>query len=326
MNEEKRDLLEVLGAEAGELVSVGRFGIDGEKARDKLRLYQLADPRAWVLLVVEAVVLAGTTSVRFEFDADDVRIDCEGARLGAAELDNLLAALFVGIDEQATAAERLRARVRQQLAFAINAALALEPRFVRFSSGPSAAELAAAERAHAQAERAWTEAQRARARAELTQLEAELARRPIDADAARLVEPHASAPREPPSKPIVLGHRLELRPNAPDQLDSAPLTGDLQVHVRARIGPGALLPASEALLDAVARREQARLGHHPLRALRRAWLHLIANPRSLLRALDFSEAVIDECLARSRAAQPALAKAARRRTRASSPESGRRLL
>ena len=55
----------------GEVVSEGRFTLDRDKAREKMRQFQLADPRAYVLELVQAAVLKGAAEIAFDIDADD---------------------------------------------------------------------------------------------------------------------------------------------------------------------------------------------------------------------------------------------------------------
>jgi hypothetical protein len=46
----------------GQLIDTGSFTIDSQQARAKLREYLLADPHAYVLLLVEAAVLGGANT------------------------------------------------------------------------------------------------------------------------------------------------------------------------------------------------------------------------------------------------------------------------
>ena len=46
-----------------EFDSDGGFSLDREKAREKMRQFQLADPHRYVLLLVEAAVLRGATTI-----------------------------------------------------------------------------------------------------------------------------------------------------------------------------------------------------------------------------------------------------------------------
>jgi hypothetical protein len=48
---------------SGPAVATGAFGVDRDKAREKLRHFQLADPCAWLLEAVRAAVVAGATDI-----------------------------------------------------------------------------------------------------------------------------------------------------------------------------------------------------------------------------------------------------------------------
>ena len=124
------DVADALLAEleaGGELVGgEGRFTIDAGQARTKLRDYQLAEPEAYALLLVEAAVLGGAAPIEIESSASGLRLWLGPVAASRGELEQLFAAAFVdleGVDE----AEVRRRRVLQKLAFACNAALRLEP-------------------------------------------------------------------------------------------------------------------------------------------------------------------------------------------------------
>ena len=127
------ELLDQLQAE-GELAGRGGFSIDADKAREKLRQYQLAQPHRYVLLLVEAAVLAGASQLRFRIDSDDVELRLSDASFSADALENLYSALFTAPRPEATTTERTRWRASQQLALAVNAAMALNPRWLRIES------------------------------------------------------------------------------------------------------------------------------------------------------------------------------------------------
>ncbi|MCA9691312.1 MAG: hypothetical protein KC636_17035 [Myxococcales bacterium] len=120
-------LVSALHAE-GELDAEGGFTIDSEKAREKLRQYQLADPRTYVLLLVQAAVLRGATTISFDIDADDLRLHFDGAPFTHRELAELYGSMFLDRSSRAVQA-------RQELALALNAAMALNPRYIRVLSG-----------------------------------------------------------------------------------------------------------------------------------------------------------------------------------------------
>src|SRR5687768_9335323 len=119
----ERDLLSSLAT--GPAVAEGAFTVDREKAREKLRHFQLADPCAWLLEAVRAAVVQGATKVSVDTDADDVRIHFDGPPFTQADIDELYGAL---LSQNAPPA-------RQHLAVALNGAMALEPRFVKIEPG-----------------------------------------------------------------------------------------------------------------------------------------------------------------------------------------------
>jgi hypothetical protein len=112
-----------------ELESEGGFSLDREKARQKMRQFQLADPHRYVLLLVEFAALRGAKAIAFDIDADDMRMRCD-AVLEWEDLDELYTSLFV--DRSGAGI-----RSRRELALACNAVMALNPRFVEIISyGP----------------------------------------------------------------------------------------------------------------------------------------------------------------------------------------------
>jgi len=114
---------------AGRPDSDGEFSLDPAKAREKLRQFQLAEPHRYVLFLVEAAVLRGATKIEFFIDTDDMRMVFDGLPFGVDDLARIFVSLF---------AKRVADRERQALralAFGVNAAMALRPRFVRVSSG-----------------------------------------------------------------------------------------------------------------------------------------------------------------------------------------------
>jgi hypothetical protein len=113
-------------ARAGRPVAVasGTFTIDREKARDKLRHFQLADPCAWLLEAMRAAVVQGATRIEIEADSDDVHVRFDGRPFQEADLAEIHAALLA----------RRAPAGRQHLSAALNGAMALEPRFLRVES------------------------------------------------------------------------------------------------------------------------------------------------------------------------------------------------
>ncbi len=118
----------------GELDSVGEFTLDRRRAREKMRHFQLADPRAYVLELVQAAVLTGATEARFEIDADDMRLEFDGRPFTAEDFDQLYSSMF---------ARRKSSGARRQLALGLNAAMALDPGHVHVESGGARMEMRA---------------------------------------------------------------------------------------------------------------------------------------------------------------------------------------
>jgi hypothetical protein len=115
-------LIASLEAEA-EIVDHGEFTIDQAKAREKLRDYQLADPHAWVLLVVELAALLGARAVYFDYTQPDrTQIRFRSGAFAREQLAEPLSGVFAAT-EGAGEAERARRSAWQKLAIAINALL-----------------------------------------------------------------------------------------------------------------------------------------------------------------------------------------------------------
>ncbi|GAF77082.1 unnamed protein product, partial [marine sediment metagenome] len=119
--------IEDLASVDGE-ASDGAFSLDRETAREKMRQFQLAKPHSYVLELAAAAVLKYASRIDFEIDADDVRMQADGSPFVFEDFDNLYNSLFAwGVDRPI--------RARRQLAIAINAALSLNPRYIRIVSG-----------------------------------------------------------------------------------------------------------------------------------------------------------------------------------------------
>lgn len=115
-------LIASLEAEA-EMVDHGEFTIDHAKARDKLRDYQLADPHAWVLLVVELAALLGARAVYFDYAMpEQTQIRFRSGGLAREQLAEPLSGVFA-TTEGVGASERARRSAWQKLAIAMNALL-----------------------------------------------------------------------------------------------------------------------------------------------------------------------------------------------------------
>jgi len=114
----------------GRTDSEGRFTIDRETAREKLRHYQLADPLHYLLDLTRAAVARGANRIRFDIDATDIRMRFNGPPFTEQDVDGLYDDLFGGDAQPA----------RRCLATGLNAALALDPVWVRLESGALAYE------------------------------------------------------------------------------------------------------------------------------------------------------------------------------------------
>ena len=111
----------------GRVDSRGAFTLDREKARDKMQRFQLADPRHYLLLLVQAAVLKGARRIGLAIDADDVRLDHDGDPWSVEDLEQLYNAMFARTADPA-------ARARRELALGLNAAMAIAPRWLRLES------------------------------------------------------------------------------------------------------------------------------------------------------------------------------------------------
>ncbi|PRP92785.1 hypothetical protein ENSA5_46970 [Enhygromyxa salina] len=121
------DLIDDLRAD-GAVDSEGQFTLDREQARAKMQKFQLADPRRYVLELVQAAVLRGAETIEFEIDADDMRMRFDGAPFTEAEIDDLYGSLF-------TKGHGRKVRGVRQLALALNAALGMKPKHIHLRSG-----------------------------------------------------------------------------------------------------------------------------------------------------------------------------------------------
>jgi hypothetical protein len=106
----------------------GEFTLDRTVALEKLRRYQLAEPRAYVMELVQAASLKGATWIDFSVDTDDLWMRFDGRPFTADELQEVFAAVFRSdYDDEI--------RAQQELALGLNAAMALRPRWIRVTSG-----------------------------------------------------------------------------------------------------------------------------------------------------------------------------------------------
>lgn len=103
----------------------GGFSVDVDKAKTKLERFRLANPIFFTVELVQAAVLSGATRVDITVDADDFVLGFEAARpLGRDDLTDLESAVLVRGPQSHPA--------RLQLALAISAAQALQPKRLTF--------------------------------------------------------------------------------------------------------------------------------------------------------------------------------------------------
>jgi hypothetical protein len=112
----------------GQHDSHGQFTLDRAQARAKMQKFQLVDARRYVLELVQAALLRGAIDLRFDIDADDLRMRFDGESFRAEELGELWASIFTDGDEPLL-------RGLRQLALGLNAALGLNPRRITVRSG-----------------------------------------------------------------------------------------------------------------------------------------------------------------------------------------------
>lgn len=122
----------------GTVDSQGGFTLDREKAREKMRQFQLADPREYLLQLIRAAHLLGATRIHVEVDADDMHMTFDGRPFKEADFEELYDALFGRADDPAVAA-------RRHLALGLNAALGLDPRRIVVDSGAARLQVAPGE-------------------------------------------------------------------------------------------------------------------------------------------------------------------------------------
>ena len=117
-------------ADQGEYVEDGRFTLDSTRALDKLRDYQLADPEAYILLVIEAAFVGsgGDTRVNIELGRT-TSVEFAGLAIDAEALDQILASVFRKAKTEDPEVERA-AKTLKLLALALNGALAARQREV----------------------------------------------------------------------------------------------------------------------------------------------------------------------------------------------------
>ncbi len=146
MTDDSQDIAQALVAalaDEGLPVDEGGFTLDKDAALAKLRGYQLADPHAYLLLLVEAAWIAGHGSEREQRITIECRSDTivrfPGPSLDAARLEDLFSNVFAsgrGLDGE----PRRRARVLELLGLAANNALALKPEAIFITASDARGE------------------------------------------------------------------------------------------------------------------------------------------------------------------------------------------
>ncbi len=106
----------------------GEFTLDATVALKKMQDYQLVDAHHYVLELVQAAVHKGATWIDFQIDSDDMWMRFDGAPYSAAQLDTIYPAVFRKDLDAET-------RARAQLGLGLNAARALDLRWIRVLSG-----------------------------------------------------------------------------------------------------------------------------------------------------------------------------------------------
>jgi hypothetical protein len=120
------DLLGELASE-GTRAASGSFGIDADRAREKMQKFQLANPYAYVLELVQAAHLLGASKIDIEVDADELWMTFDGEPFSPAELGEIYSAAM-GSRESA------RARASWHIAIAFNALSRLDPKIISITA------------------------------------------------------------------------------------------------------------------------------------------------------------------------------------------------
>ncbi len=123
-NEVAGRLIAELEAEAELVDPHGEFSIDQAKAREKLTAYQLADPDAWVLVLVEFAALLGAKAVYFDYtEPERTQIRFRARSLGREQLAEPLNGVFAAAPSGDDPVERAGQRAWAKLAVVCNALL-----------------------------------------------------------------------------------------------------------------------------------------------------------------------------------------------------------
>ncbi len=120
-------LLEALRAE-GQFDSTGQFGVDRRLAQEKMRQFQLVDPRSYVLNLVAAAVALGASRVTITGRVGRCRIILHGLSLDSDFLTQPLSFIFIR-------SERLDLDGYRELAVGLSGALSLSRARLELTSG-----------------------------------------------------------------------------------------------------------------------------------------------------------------------------------------------
>jgi len=74
-------------ADDGEFVAEGGFSVDIRQAGTKLQAFRLADPGAWIVLLIEGAIAAGASTIELAFGRGEIDIDIRKLELRASELE-----------------------------------------------------------------------------------------------------------------------------------------------------------------------------------------------------------------------------------------------
>ncbi len=107
--------------------SEGKFSLDRDVARKKMREFQLKDPAGYVLELVQAAVIKGASKLTFDIDSDDMRLEFDGDLFTTQDFDQLYGSLFTSRTDANT-------RARRRLAIGLNAAVGTEPKLIEVTS------------------------------------------------------------------------------------------------------------------------------------------------------------------------------------------------
>ncbi|MDY0003445.1 MAG: hypothetical protein RBU30_19255 [Polyangia bacterium] len=120
-------LVASLGAQ-GRVESEGRFTLNREKAKERMRELRLPRPELYVVSLLQAAVCKGARSVEVTLDSDDLLFRFDGRPFTIGDFEDLYGSMFAERRDRET-------RALQHLAMGVSAAVVEEPRFVELRSG-----------------------------------------------------------------------------------------------------------------------------------------------------------------------------------------------